>query len=157
MDLGIISPIVTVPNGIPVELSQEVSIPKNSNGIRVLFLSRLHQKKGLEFLFEAWAKFIINNPKAVLTIVGSGDRDYVSKLKNNVKKLNISDSVEFIGHVSNPVIVKNYFKESDIFILPSFTENFGMSILESLMWLPSNSIKKYPMGRCHDLSMWMVD
>ena len=31
------------------------------------------------------------------------------------------------------MIVKNYFKESDIFILPSFTENFGMSILESLM------------------------
>ena len=45
MDLGIISPIVTVPNGIPVELSQEVSIPKNSNGIRVLFYPDFIKKK----------------------------------------------------------------------------------------------------------------
>jgi glycosyltransferase involved in cell wall biosynthesis len=132
--LGIIAPIVIVPNGMPIEDPGEILVSKNTNEIRALFLSRLHPKKGLDILFEAWKKFLINNPKAILTLVGSGEASYVSKLKHTLKELKIADSVKFIGHVDNPILISNFYKNNDIFILPSFSENFGMSILESLMF-----------------------
>ena len=160
--LGITTPIVVVPNGMPIQDSGDISVSHHTDEIRVLFLSRLHPKKGLEILFEAWTKFLINCPKAILTVVGSGEPEYVLKLKDTVKKLRISDSVKFIGHVGNSKIINNFYKNNDLFILPSFSENFGMSILESLMFgcpvivsknTPWKDVVSYRCGWWIDLSV----
>lgn len=94
--------------------------------VRVMFLSRLHEKKGIELLIEA----IRLLPKHfVLDVYGTGEKGYVESLKESV--VDIKDRVKFHGHVLNDE-KKEAFQRADIFCLPSYSENFGIAIGEAL-------------------------
>lgn len=92
----------------------------------VVFLSRLHEKKGLHLLIEAWAA--IDAPGR-LVIVGDGEPGYVDPLKARTASL---PSVQWIG----PRWGRDkwpYLQGADLFCLPSFSENFGFAVLEALL------------------------
>ncbi|GAA4316774.1 glycosyltransferase [Mucilaginibacter gynuensis] len=94
----------------------------------LIFLSRVHPKKGLENLFRAIAKLDFN---VKLKIAGSGDDDYMAELKKLTAELNIEDKVEWLGWVNR----EEKFKElnrSDLFVLTSLNENFANVVIESL-------------------------
>lgn len=144
--LGISSPIAIIPNGI--DFSQfPTEIDHQSHERKVLlFLSRVNPIKGIELLLEAWAKL----PEDVrsgweLQIVGNSDPEgYVDSLVEMAEKLNVCESVSFIGPLKGQAKIDKYMS-SDLFILPTYNENFGNVVAEALMCeVPAITTKNTP-------------
>lgn len=131
--LGIITPIVNIRNATDVpEVSKTATHNSPKGEKRILFLSRISKKKGLELLLDAWDK-IRKNERAdwKLVIAGTDSENYLSVLKDKVKQLALEDSVEFIGGVAGKKREEAY-ASADLFVLPTFTENYGLVIAEAL-------------------------
>jgi glycosyltransferase involved in cell wall biosynthesis len=107
--------------------------------IRLLFLSRLHQKKGLELLFDALAQVTF---EWSLNIAGEGETAYVKQLKKQAQQLKIADKITWLGWVNadkRAVI----FETADLLVLPSYNENFANVIIESLALGTPVLVSKY--------------
>ena len=97
----------------------------------LLFLSRLDKKKGLELLFETLNNLDMNRATR-LVIVGDGEPKYVSELKRQSLTLNQPNlKIEWVGSVWGEDRWQ-YFQASDLFCLPTYSENFGIAVLEAL-------------------------
>ena len=155
LSMGFRVPIVVIPPGISLlEIEDqtrrkklEKQYPRLKNKRVILFLSRIHFKKGLDLLGMAFKKVIEKKKDVCLVIAGSGEKDYVRKVKHFYKKLNITKNVIF----TNMLLGKDKlsaFYDSDIFILPSYGENFGLAVLEAMACkLPvviTNRVGLYP-------------
>lgn len=133
--LDIRSPIALIPNGVdlPADMADRVSRQKRGNTKRLLFLGRLHPKKGLSELMEGWAIFKSDSSKSrdwVLDVVGWGDNAYINELKALTSKLGVSQSVSFVGPLFGESAAQAY-KQADAFILPSHSEGMPMAVLEA--------------------------
>ena len=122
--------------GLGVDLPNESihESKKRKNGqIRLLFLSRIHPKKQIDLLFSALAilKYKIKEERWELAIAGTGDGTYVEILKNLSKKLGIEKHILWHGHVGGEAKQK-LISSSDWFVLPSASENFGISVVEAM-------------------------
>ncbi len=96
--------------------------------LKLLFLSRIEQKKGLEYLFEALHK--CNFPYQ-LNIAGTGQDEYINELKQKVKQYNNERFINWLGGIYAEK--KFEFLEShDLLVLPSQDENFANVVIESL-------------------------
>ena len=95
---------------------------------KMLFFSRIHHKKGIENLINAWIQ--INNEEWTLDIIGPSDNEkYLSELKKmTFGKKNIS----FLKPVYDEMKKKFLFDKYDLLVLPTSSENFGMVVLEAL-------------------------
>jgi len=119
-----------IPNG--VEIPDALS-PPNSNGMfRLLYLGRLHPKKGVENLLTACK--LLNEESTLnwsLTLAGPGDHAYADTLRKRIQEYELSDRVRMVGEVRREK-KQTLFDNSDLTIVPSYTENFGMVVAESL-------------------------
>ena len=97
---------------------------------KILFLGRIHPKKGLENLLCALGQL---DADFCLTIAGDGDRRYLEKLKTLSKSLGIENKICWLGHVMSDKKLE-VLSCSDLFCLPSFQENFGISVVEALQF-----------------------
>ena len=97
----------------------------------VLFLSRLNFKKGLDLLMPAFAKVRTRYPDAVLAIVGPDNEGYGARVRGWVAEQGLVDAVCFVDHIEGEQVLQAYV-DADVFALPSYTENFGMVVAESL-------------------------
>ena len=97
----------------------------------VLFLGRLHPIKALESLIDAWPAVHAARPAARLVLAGSGDPAYVRDLESRVARKGISHSVIFAGFVTGAEKAR-WLASADVFVLPSFHENFGVAALEAI-------------------------
>ena len=97
----------------------------------VLFLGRLHPIKALESLIDAWPTVRAGRPAARLVIAGSGDPEYTRALEARVLQSGSGESVSFAGFVTGAEKAR-LLGEADVFILPSYHENFGVSVLEAV-------------------------
>jgi glycosyltransferase involved in cell wall biosynthesis len=122
-------PVEVVPNGvgIPDLLPNRVWQPEGR--LRLLYLGRLHPIKGIENLVQA-LKFI-NDETVTLSICGSGNDDYTTKLKALIRELRLENRISFHGHVDG-VSKLEALMNADVCLVPSFSENFGMAIAEAL-------------------------
>ncbi len=93
---------------------------------KVLFLSRLHPKKGPEFLIDA-----IANQSVQLILAGPGDATYKESLRSRVESLKLQDRVTFTDLVTGDLKLSLY-QACDLFVLPTSQENFGLVLPESL-------------------------
>jgi glycosyltransferase involved in cell wall biosynthesis len=98
-----------------------------------LFLSRCHAKKGLHLLIEALprAAAAVASGKVRLVVVGDGERTYVEPLKQATSTWRGNLSCTWTGAVWGEE-KWNYLSAADLLCLPSFSENFGLAILEAL-------------------------
>jgi glycosyltransferase involved in cell wall biosynthesis len=105
------------------------SSPKKSAGpvLKLLFLSRIEEKKGLDILLHALPR--LNTPYH-LTIAGDGDENYMSILKNIAHYNHSENNVSWIGFQNENKF--DIFSEHDLLVLPSYNENFGNVVIESL-------------------------
>jgi glycosyltransferase involved in cell wall biosynthesis len=132
--LGITKPIAVVPIGIDLpERGFLEKYKENSSKRTLLFMSRLHAKKGLELLFKVWAQIYREFPQWQILIAGPDEGGYQSRLEGMVKELGLSESVHFRGAVYGEE--KNrLLANADAFVLPSLSENFGIVIAEALAY-----------------------
>jgi len=93
-----------------------------------LYVGRLSDEKGVEYLLRAMPSIIQESPKIHLEIVGDGPER--KKLEAMVENMNIARNFKFIGEVPREAVL-HLLEESDIFVLPSRNEAFGISILEA--------------------------
>ena len=97
----------------------------------ILFLSRLHEKKGLELLLRAFALLRQRGAMHRLIIAGNGDPGYVNSLKKLANELGIAEATFFVGLVVGPEKISLY-EACDVFVLPTMQENFGIVLVEAL-------------------------
>jgi glycosyltransferase involved in cell wall biosynthesis len=96
----------------------------------ILFMSRLHSKKGLHILIDAMVLVLAQFPAARLLVAGDGDARYVEKVRAHVQDAGLSNSVEFIGHVDGS-LKYSLLQAATCFVLPSSQENFGFALFEA--------------------------
>lgn len=97
----------------------------------VLFLSRLDPKKGLELLLEAYQEVRRTIPEALLVIAGAGEPEYVSSLRQKARELVGEEDVIWTGFVEGEEKAA-LFAAATVFVLPSYSENFGVAAAEAL-------------------------
>jgi glycosyltransferase involved in cell wall biosynthesis len=102
----------------------------------LLYLSRVHPKKGLDLLMGAFARVAHRDPDLHVLIVGDGAAGYVESLQAMAARLGIGDRVTFTGPLYGERKWVAY-EEAELFVLPSHQENFGIVVAEALaMRLP---------------------
>jgi glycosyltransferase involved in cell wall biosynthesis len=98
---------------------------------RTLFLSRIDPKKNLESLLRAFSIVVEEFPNSALIVAGDGNADYLATLKLLAKQLGIEERVTWLGRVDGSKKVA-VLAAADLFVLPSFSENFGIAAIEAL-------------------------
>lgn len=130
---GLKGPVAIVPNGIddidpdPGILTE---VPKDRQRTRTaLFLSRIQQKKGLINLLHAWAK--VEKRGWQLRLAGPDEGGHLHEIMQTVRDLGLTDCVQYVGSVSGEE-KRRVYREADVFVLPTFSENFGVVVAEAL-------------------------
>ena len=157
LDLNI--PNFVLPHGVHIpelianaqdQLRQILQIPDQIPII--LFMSRIHPKKGLEYLIPALGKFPDSN--FAFVIAGNGESDYIKQIQSLLETHQIRDQTHLVGFVNGEL--KNlYLQGADLFVLTSHSENFGIAVIESLVAgtpvLITDGVAIAPMVQSHDL------
>lgn len=121
--------IITIPNGIDVSsIECKTTWTKTKT---LLFVSRIHPKKGIELLVDAVCAIKNKLDGYKIQIAGEGDAEYVLHLKEKIHQLNCDILFEFVGGVYGDMKWQ-LFRQADFFILPTYSENFGYVIAEAL-------------------------
>jgi glycosyltransferase involved in cell wall biosynthesis len=122
--------IIVIPNGIDLE-GFNISDRIDKENI-ILFVSRLHPKKGIEVLLDAI--FLLKdklNSKWKVEIYGSGEPNYVNNLKKTIELKGLEGIVKIYEPIYGDLKIKK-IRSSKLLVLPSYSENFGNIIAESL-------------------------
>ena len=137
--LNLRAPAVIIPNGIDW---QQYDLLPQGGGFRgrigleaqiplVLFLGRINFKKGLDLLVPSFTHVLEKVPDARLAIVGPDNDGYSLKVKEWCREQGIADKVFFVDHLGPEDVIQAYL-DADVFVLPSYTENFGMTVVEAM-------------------------
>ncbi len=97
----------------------------------LLFLSRIHEKKGCDMLIESFFKVAKKDPSLHLVMAGPDQTGWMEKLKNQAETLGVIDRITFTGMLQGDM-KWGAFYASEVFILPSHQENFGIVVAEAL-------------------------
>lgn len=120
-----------VPNGIDIHSVLPTPLD-NRNRNELLFIGRLHHKKGLDILMPAFKKVVQARPDAKLLIAGPDDGmlDYILEFteQNRLEK-----QVEILGTVTGEA-KRELFSRAGIFVLPTYSEGFSLAVLEAIMY-----------------------
>jgi len=152
---GLKQPVAIIPNGINIP-----ELPDNlgkKNIKRLFFLGRIHPVKGIDSLLQAWSYIESDFSDWELVIVGPDSGGFLDQLKRLMVSLKLK-RVRFKGELYG-VDKQDEFLQSDLFILPSYTENFGIVAAEALAYgipviatkgTPWQDLERYKCG-------WWVD
>ena len=132
--LGLRQPIAVIPNGVHLPDSPAPHVT-SSNGSSVththtaLFLSRLHPKKGLLDLVEAW--HAIRPTGWHMVIAGRDEHGHRAAVESAIRARGLQQHFQFVGEMTDSTKWQLY-QSADLFILPTRSENFGLVIAEAL-------------------------
>jgi glycosyltransferase involved in cell wall biosynthesis len=129
-ELGVSAHPLIIPNAVELPVGQ-ASGPVPSDRKVILFLSRIDPKKGLDLLLEAFVRVRSRCPDALLVLAGTGDPTWVAALKNTADRLGIAANVIWAGFLSGDDKWAA-LTTADVFVLPSYSENFGIALVEAL-------------------------
>lgn len=154
-ELNVDTPVLIAPNG--VTLPENRDEPKARDGDRIcLFLSRIHRVKGLVNLVEAWSR--VQPPEWEVHIAGPDENGHKKEVQRRIQERGLSSSFTFLGPVQGAQ-KDEVFRRSDLFVLPTHSENFGIVVAEALSYgipvittngAPWHDLEEYDCG-------WWVD
>jgi len=128
---------LVIPNPVEVAISPMVrgmfraAFPALVGKTVILYLSRIDKKKGIDLLLPAFAGTRSDHPEAVLVIAGDGDRALLGELKGQADRLDLGDGVVWAGFLEGQ-IKRDALADADVFVLPSYSENFGVAVVEAM-------------------------
>lgn len=105
--------------------------PALSGARLLLFLGRLHPKKGCDIVLHAFAHVAPSDPALHLVFAGAGDADTTSQLHALATRLGVAGRVTWTGLLQDD-LKWGALAASDAFVLPSHQENFGVAVVEAL-------------------------
>ena len=123
------SKVITVHNAVDFNEFQQVDVKRGVDDKIVTFLGRITFQKGPEYFIEAAAKVLKRMPTARFVMAGNGD--LMNRSIRRVAKLGIADRFHFTGFLRG-ADVKKMFAYSDVYVMPSVSEPFGISPLEAM-------------------------
>ncbi len=158
--LGFKQPICVAPNGVDQPTSDEISAarahwqqfcPAVNERPVAIFYSRLHRKKRVRELIELWAA---RAPRDWLLLVVGIPQDYTAEeLQAQADQLNAGERIRVFSGLNRPAP----YAVASLFLLPSFTENFGLVIAEALTHgVPAIVTDTTPWLRLNDRGSWCV-
>lgn len=159
-DLGFTNvPKAIIPNGIEIDDypcradDEEIKLKK-----QVMFLSRIDPKKGLDILIDAWVNVHKQYPEWNVVIAGNGNENYIAELRTQIERNKLTDCVQIFPPVFGKKKYQLYI-ESQLFVLPTHSENFGMVIAEALACgVPVITTKGTPWQIIEDKRVgWWID
>lgn len=124
---GLTNPIAVIPNGLDVPL---LGKRPDSERRRLLLLSRLHPKKGIDVLLAAWARLEARYADWDLVIAGPDEKGHREQMQALARSLNVG-RVTWLDSVTGDA-KDGLYRASDVFVLPTRAENFGLVIAEAL-------------------------
>lgn len=126
--VGLYNTVAVIPVGLdpPPEAPKS---PRQAGLRRCVFLSRMHVKKGIDILLEAWAR--ARPVQWQLTIAGPDESGITPSLRDLASRLGIAGEVDFIGPVHGNA-KWSLLRSADLFVLPSRSENFGIVVPEAM-------------------------
>jgi glycosyltransferase involved in cell wall biosynthesis len=135
-DFGLTAPIAVIPNGvhIPDSISPEPFLshfPAMRGRRLILFMGRIHFKKGLDILVKSWAKLANQWPEAHLVLAGPDFENTRASIETLVLEAGIQDRVLFTGMLRNE-LKWSALAAAQCFILPSYSEGLSVSVLEAM-------------------------
>lgn len=127
--LKVIQPkgISNIPNLVKLQASHTSAEKETGPVLKLLFLSRIENKKGLDILLNALP--LVSVPY-YLTIAGTGDEAYINDLKKLATDNSITEKINWVGFSDENKF--DLLRTHDLFVLPSHDENFGNVVIESL-------------------------
>ena len=160
--LGLTNPIAIIPNGTyaPPDTTPRLfrdAFPALAGKRIVLFLGRLHPKKGLPLLLQAWARVSRKTDDVHLVIAGPDPENMWPTLEKLTDSL-AQSSVTFVGMLSGE-LKWSALAAASLFVLPSYSEGFSIAVLEALaMGVPTIVSKQchIPEVAIHDCG-WVIE
>lgn len=137
--LGLRKRKVVIPNGIDLSEFRDLSAsrkfreryPELKDKKVILFLGRIARIKGLDILIRAYNILAKESDEVHLFIAGGGEEGYKEKIEKQVSNSKLQKRVTFSGFLNSEEKLEAY-AGSDIFVLPSYSENFGLSVVEAM-------------------------
>jgi glycosyltransferase involved in cell wall biosynthesis len=118
--------IAAIPNSVDQEFYRPENKRCQADRKRICFVGRLAEEKGIDCLIKAMKKVNAADPGVELDIVGDGPmREQLQSLSDS---LHLQELIHFIGNSA----ALSYYRESDIFVLPSLSEGLSLSLLEAM-------------------------
>jgi glycosyltransferase involved in cell wall biosynthesis len=105
--------------------------PSLSGRRKILFLSRLHHKKGLDLLIPAFAEACRAEGDIMLVLVGPVSDGYAATIETLIHQSELEDRIVLVGMLTGVMKLAAY-RDADLFVLPSYQENFGLVVIEAL-------------------------
>ncbi len=139
---GAMGPIAVIPNGVdvPIGVSSQMFLdrfPQFAGKRLILFLGRIHFKKGLDLLMKAWSPIAAKWPEAQVIVAGPDFENTQATVKQLVETLGITDRVSFTGMLTGDM-KWSALAAASCFVLPSYSEGLSVSTLEALgMGIPA--------------------
>ena len=113
----------------------------------VLFMSRIHEIKGLDRLITAFASVQTAHPDAVLVVAGTGDDRLVASLHALARQVGVEQRTHWVGFVQGQR-KRDLLAAATVFVLPSHSENFGYAVIEAMLaGLPVITTANVPAGQ----------
>ena len=121
------------PPGNPAaqEKAFESRFPDLANKRIILFLSRIHPKKGCDLLIDAFASVASEDPTFHLVIAGPDSVGWKSELEERAACLGVADRISWVGMLEGD-LKWGAFRSAEVFALTSHQENFGIAVVEAL-------------------------
>lgn len=131
--------VIVIPCGIDIQeytdystpYSLKTKYPQLKDKKIILFLGRISFKKGLDLLIPAMKKIIAQRKDVFLVIAGADERGYLTKAQALCKLCGVKENTIFTGMLLGEDKLGAFF-DSDIFVLPSYGDSFGVAVLEAM-------------------------
>ena len=131
-NMELCSSYATIPNGIDLKEFPLIAPSVSKKEKVLLFLSRIHPKKGVEILIEVWSKVDVNLKRNwKVEIIGNGSDSYLRSLTSLIKDKGLETEICIKGPLFGVSKLESYYR-ADLFVLPTYSENFGIVVAEAL-------------------------